>query len=58
MYFSLSTTGDVQYDLRRYSNDEDARSALAQERSLLESEENAFDRVFQIGQLKEEESDI
>lgn len=58
MYFSLSATGDVQYDLRRYSNDEDARSALAQERSLLESEENAFDAVFQIGNVKEQESDV
>jgi hypothetical protein len=46
MYFSLSATGNVEYDLRRFSNDEDARVALAQERSLLESEESAFDELF------------
>lgn len=46
MYFSLSTTGDVEYDLRRFSNDEDARSALAQERTLLESESESFDQLF------------
>jgi hypothetical protein len=46
MYFSLSATGNVEYDLRRFSNDEDARAALAQERTLLESESNAFDQLF------------
>jgi KaiC/GvpD/RAD55 family RecA-like ATPase len=53
MYFSLSTTGDVTYDLKRFSNDEDARSALAQERTLLESESSAFDQIFMGGKASE-----
>ncbi len=45
MFYTLSGTGDVQYDLRRYTNDENAREALSQERTLIESESNAFDRL-------------
>ena len=45
MFYSLSETGDVQYDLRRFSNDENAREALSQERSLIESEATAFDKL-------------
>lgn len=48
MYFTLGNDGDVQYDLRRYTNDEDARSALSQERALLESESSAFDELFMV----------
>lgn len=46
MFYSLSATGDVSYDLKRFSNDENAREALAQERAQLESEESAFDALF------------
>lgn len=52
MYFTLGNTGEVQYDLRRFSNDEDARAALAQERSLIEAEEDGFDQIF-FGQREE-----
>ncbi len=46
MFYSLSQTGDVQYDLKRFSNDENARETLAQERTQLESEDTAFDALF------------
>jgi predicted ATP-dependent serine protease len=45
MFYVLSADGDVQYDLRRYQNDENSREALAQERTYIESESNAFDRL-------------
>jgi len=45
MFYVLSADGDVQYDLRRYQNDENSREALAQERTYIESEGNAFDRL-------------
>jgi predicted ATP-dependent serine protease len=45
MFYSLSATGDVQYDQRRYHNDENAREALSNERSLIESEATAFDKL-------------
>jgi hypothetical protein len=48
MFYSLSSSGDVQYDLKRFSNDENAREALAQERVELETEDKAFDRLFGI----------
>jgi len=54
MFYSLSASGDVEYDLKRFSNDEDARSALAHERTLLESEEGAFDALFNTGTLNHE----
>lgn len=52
MYFTLGNDGEIQYDLRRFSNDEDARAALAQERSLIEAEEDGFDQIF-FGQREE-----
>lgn len=55
MFYSLSATGDVEYDLKRFSNDENAREALSHERTLIESEGNAFDTLF--GFAKEEETD-
>jgi hypothetical protein len=54
MFYSLSASGDVEYDLKRFSNDEDARTALAHERTLLESEEGAFDTLFNTGTLNHE----
>ena len=45
MFYSLSASGDVEYDHRRYNNDENAREALSHERSLIESEASAFDRL-------------
>ena len=45
MFYSLSKTGDVEYDMRRFNNDEDAREALSQERALIEEESNAFDKL-------------
>lgn len=50
MFYSLSSTGDVQYDLKRFSNDENAREVLAQERSQIESEDSAFNELFGLGQ--------
>jgi predicted ATP-dependent serine protease len=46
MFYSLSQSGDVQYDLKRFSNDENARETLAQERTQLDSEDSAFDALF------------
>ena len=46
MFYNLSVNGDVEYDLRRFSNDEDARDALVQERAILESEDRSFDDMF------------
>jgi hypothetical protein len=46
MFYSLSETGDVHYDLKRFNNDENAREALSQERALIEGEGNAFDAMF------------
>ena len=45
MFYTLSVTGDVQYDLRRFTNDENAREALSQERAIMEGEADAFDRL-------------
>jgi predicted ATP-dependent serine protease len=45
MFYSLSATGDVQYDQRRYHNDENAREALTNERTLIETEATAFDKL-------------
>jgi KaiC/GvpD/RAD55 family RecA-like ATPase len=46
MFYNLSVDGDVEYDLRRFNNDEDARDALAQERAILEGEDKSFDDMF------------
>jgi hypothetical protein len=50
MFYSLSETGDVSYDLKRFNNDENAREALSQERALIEGEGNAFDQMFGFGE--------
>ena len=55
MYFSLSKSGDVEYDLRRFSNDEDARNTLEEERNILASEESAFDELFEINMGEDED---
>jgi predicted ATP-dependent serine protease len=55
MYFSLSKSGDVEYDLRRFSNDEDARNTLEEERNILSSEESAFDELFAINMGEDED---
>jgi DNA repair protein RadA/Sms len=46
MFYSLCATGDVEYDMKRFNNDENAREALSHERTLIESEGNAFDSLF------------
>ena len=46
MFYNLSKDGDVEYDLRRFNNDEDAREALVQERAILEGEDKSFDDMF------------
>lgn len=46
MFYSLSASGDVQYDLKRFANDENAREVLANERAQLETEDTAFDKLF------------
>lgn len=58
MFYSLSASGDVEYDLKRFSNDEDARTALATERNLLESEADAFDALFNIGKSEDNEAGL
>jgi hypothetical protein len=58
MFYSLSASGDVEYDLKRFSNDEDARTALATERNLLESEADAFDALFNIGTSEDNEAGL
>lgn len=45
MFYSLSSTGDVEYDQRRFNNDENAREALSTERAIIESEATAFDKL-------------
>ena len=51
MFYSLSATGDVEYDENRFSNDGDAREALKNEEMLIESEDGIFDKLF--GLVKE-----
>mgnify|MGYP002143899916 CR=1 FL=1 len=46
MFYNLSVDGDVEYDLRRFNNDEDARDALVQERAILDGEDKSFDDMF------------
>jgi DNA-binding SARP family transcriptional activator len=55
MFYSLSETGDVTYDLKRFNNDENAREALSQERALIEGEGNAFDQMFGFGEGNDED---
>ena len=46
MYFSLKESGDVSYDDRRFSIDEDAREIFEAEKSQIEDDDNAFDTLF------------
>jgi hypothetical protein len=46
MYFSLKESGDVVYDNRRFSIDEDAREIFEAEKTQIEDDDNAFDRLF------------
>lgn len=46
MYFSLKESGDVAYDDRRFSIDEDAREIFEAEKTQIEDDDNAFDRLF------------
>ena len=46
MYFSLKETGDVSYDDRRFSIDEDAREIFEAEKAQIEDDDNAFDTLF------------
>ena len=46
MFYNLAANGDVQYDLKRFNNDENAREALATERAILEGEDKSFDVMF------------
>jgi len=55
MFYSLSETGDVRYDDRRFNNEENAREALQIERTLIESEASVFDRLI-FGEEETQES--
>ena len=55
MFYSLSTSGDVHYDVKRFGNDENARETLASERAQLENEEGSFDELFGMGLNEENE---
>jgi predicted ATP-dependent serine protease len=55
MFYSLSETGDVRYDDRRFNNEENAREALQTERTLIESEASVFDRLI-FGEEETQES--
>jgi predicted ATP-dependent serine protease len=46
MYFSLKESGDVVYDNRRFSIDEDAREIFEAEKTQIEDDDNSFDRLF------------
>ena len=46
MYFSLKESGDVQYDDRRFSIDEDAREIFEAEKAQIEDDDSSFDRLF------------
>ena len=45
MFYSLASTGDVEYDVKRFGNDENAREALSIERQIIESEDETFTRL-------------
>jgi len=45
MYYTLGKSNDVEYDLRRFNNDGDAREALASEKENIANEEDAFDKL-------------
>jgi hypothetical protein len=46
MYFSLKESGDVSYDDRRFSIDEDAREIFEAEKAQIEDDDKAFDTLF------------
>jgi hypothetical protein len=46
MFFSLKESGDVQYDNRRFSIDDDAREIFEAEKAQIEDDDNAFDTLF------------
>jgi DNA repair protein RadA/Sms len=46
MYFSLKESGDVSYDDRRFSIDEDAREIFEAEKAQIEDDDSTFDRLF------------
>ena len=51
MFFDLSATGDVKYDMARYDLDEAARKVLEDEKENLRGEGNNFDDAFGLGQI-------
>jgi predicted ATP-dependent serine protease len=55
MFFDLSATGDVKYDMARYDLDEAARQVLENEREELRKESTGFDDAFGIVEDKFEE---
>ncbi len=57
MYFSLKDSGDVQYDDRRFSLDEEAKEFLDGEKKRLEEEDSAFDDLFGTGALDAPDND-
>jgi predicted ATP-dependent serine protease len=54
MFYSLAETGDVKYDIKRFTNDEEAREAMTKERKLLEEESAAFDKTFGFGEFADD----
>ena len=46
MFFSLKESGDVQYDDRRFSIDDDAREIFEAEKAQIEDDDSTFDRLF------------
>jgi predicted ATP-dependent serine protease len=57
MYFSLKESGDVHYDDRRFSLDQESKEFLDEEKKRLEEEEDAFDTLFGTGSLDAPEND-
>lgn len=55
MYFSLKESGDVQYDDRRFHIDEGARDIFEQERAQIQTDDEAFNKMFGIGNPVPEE---
>ena len=55
MFFDLSATGDVKYDMARYDLDEAARQVLESEREELRRESSGFDAAFGMAEDKFED---
>jgi DNA repair protein RadA/Sms len=49
LYYTLNTTGDVEYNLKRFKRDEKARELREKEKQKIKSEEFEFDVIFNIG---------